>query len=61
MPTIECDIRRGRTDEQRDEMVRELTRAVHEVSGAPLNVISAVVRELPGGHTYEAGEPSPVR
>ena len=59
MATIQCDIRRGRSDEQRDELVRELTRLVHEVSGAPLNVISAVVRELPGGHTYEVGEASP--
>ncbi len=59
MPMIQCDIRRGRSDEQRNDLVRELTRIVHEVSGAPIDTIAAVVRELPGPHTYEAGEPSP--
>lgn len=59
MPTIQCDIRRGRTVQQRNQLVRELTRIVHEVSGAPMDTISAVVRELPGPDTYEAGEPSP--
>ncbi|MGH3406380.1 MAG: tautomerase family protein [Streptosporangiaceae bacterium] len=56
---IQADIRRGRTADQRDQLVRELTRIVHEVSGAPLDTIAAVIRELPGPVTYEAGEPSP--
>ncbi len=59
MPMIQCDIRRGRSDAQRNQLVRDLSRIVHEVSGAPLDTIAAVVRELPGPHTYEAGEPSP--
>jgi phenylpyruvate tautomerase PptA (4-oxalocrotonate tautomerase family) len=56
---IQCDIRRGRTAAQRDRLVYELTMIVHEVTGAPLDTISAVVRELPGPHTYEQGRPSP--
>jgi 4-oxalocrotonate tautomerase family enzyme len=59
MPIIQCDIRRGRTEEQRNRLVRDLTQIVHEVTGAPVETISAVVRELPGPHTYEGGEPSP--
>jgi phenylpyruvate tautomerase PptA (4-oxalocrotonate tautomerase family) len=59
MPMIQADIRRGRTPQQRDQLIRELTRIVHEITGAPLDTISAVVRELPGPATYEAGEPSP--
>jgi phenylpyruvate tautomerase PptA (4-oxalocrotonate tautomerase family) len=59
MPMIQADIRRGRTPQQRDQLVRDLTRIVHEVSGAPMDTIAAVVRELPGPATYEAGEPSP--
>jgi phenylpyruvate tautomerase PptA (4-oxalocrotonate tautomerase family) len=59
MPIIQADIRRRRTVQQRDQLVRELTRILHEVTGAPLDTISAVVRELPGPATYEAGEPSP--
>jgi|HubBroStandDraft_1064217.scaffolds.fasta_scaffold1186913_1 4-oxalocrotonate tautomerase len=59
MPMIQADIRRGRSPQQRDRMIRDLTRIVHEVSGAPIDTIAAVVRELPGPSTYEAGEPSP--
>jgi phenylpyruvate tautomerase PptA (4-oxalocrotonate tautomerase family) len=59
VPLIQADIRRGRTTRQRDQLVSELTRIVHEVTGAPIDSISAVVRELPGPATYEAGMPSP--
>jgi phenylpyruvate tautomerase PptA (4-oxalocrotonate tautomerase family) len=59
MPMIQADIRHGRTVQQRDQLIRELTRIVHEVTGAPVDTIAAVVRELPGAATYEAGEPSP--
>ncbi len=59
MPMIQADIRRGRTPQQRDQLIRDLTRIVHEVTGAPMDTIAAVVRELPGAATYEAGEPSP--
>jgi phenylpyruvate tautomerase PptA (4-oxalocrotonate tautomerase family) len=59
MPMIQADIRRGRTVQQRDQLIRDLTRIVHEVTGAPVGTIAAVVRELPGAATYEAGEPSP--
>jgi phenylpyruvate tautomerase PptA (4-oxalocrotonate tautomerase family) len=59
MPVIQADIRRGRTTQQRDQLIRDLTRIVHEITSAPLDTISAVVRELPGPATYEAGEPSP--
>jgi 4-oxalocrotonate tautomerase len=59
MPMIQADIRRGRTPQQRDRLIRDLTRIVHEITGAPIDTITAVVRELPGAATYEAGEPSP--
>jgi 4-oxalocrotonate tautomerase family enzyme len=59
MPMIQCDIRRGRTEDQRHRLVRELTEIVSEVTGAPAGTITAVVRELPGPATYEAGVPSP--
>jgi 4-oxalocrotonate tautomerase family enzyme len=59
MPMIQCDIRRGRTAEQRHRLIRDLAEIIHEVTGAPMETITAVVRELPGPNTYEAGEPSP--
>jgi 4-oxalocrotonate tautomerase len=59
MPMIQADIRRGRSPQQRDQLIRDLTQIVHEVTGAPMDTIAAVVRELPGAATYEAGESSP--
>ncbi len=59
MPMIQADIRRGRTDAQRNQLIRDITHNVHDVTGAPPGPIAAVVRERPGPHTYEAGEPSP--
>jgi phenylpyruvate tautomerase PptA (4-oxalocrotonate tautomerase family) len=59
MPIIQADIRRRRTVQQRDQLIRDVTRIVHEITGAPLDTISAVIRELPGPATYEAGELSP--
>lgn len=59
MPMIQCDIRRGRTTEQRDRLIRDLAEIIREVTGAPVDTVTAVVRELPGPNTYEAGEPSP--
>jgi phenylpyruvate tautomerase PptA (4-oxalocrotonate tautomerase family) len=58
VPMIQCDIRRGRTTEQRDRLAAVLTEIVHEVTGAPIETIATFVRELPGPATYEGGEPS---
>ena len=58
MPMIQADIRRGRTPQQRDQLIQNLTRIVHEVTGTPMDTIAAVVRELPGPATMR-GRPSP--
>jgi len=39
MPVIQCDIRAGRSAEQKQAMAREITRAVHETIGAPVEYI----------------------
>jgi phenylpyruvate tautomerase PptA (4-oxalocrotonate tautomerase family) len=59
MPIIQCDIRRGRTTEQKANLAKALTYDVHEVTGIPIDFISVYIRELPGLDTFEAGEPSP--
>jgi 4-oxalocrotonate tautomerase family enzyme len=59
MPIIQCDIRRGRTEEQRRELCSELTRVVHEVTGVPVDYIFMVVREMPGFNFVDAGEHVP--
>ncbi len=59
MPIIQCDIRRGRTGEQKIRLARGLTNDIHEVTGIPIDYISVYIRDLPGPDTFEAGEPSP--
>lgn len=59
MPIIQCDIRRGRTEEQLTRLAKSLTRAVQEITGEPLDTISVIVREWPGPKFFEAGVPSP--
>ncbi|TVQ97897.1 MAG: 4-oxalocrotonate tautomerase [Desulfovibrionales bacterium] len=59
MPIIQCDIRAGRTPEQKDALAREITRVVHETIDAPLEYIYVLIRETPGAHHIKAGEPLP--
>jgi 4-oxalocrotonate tautomerase family enzyme len=59
MPFIQCDIRRGRTDAQREELCRRLTEAVNRVTGAPTTSILVLVREHAGDHFMEGGEMLP--
>ena len=39
MPVIQCDIRAGRSAEQKEALAREITRVVHETIGAPIEYI----------------------
>ncbi|MFW5730117.1 MAG: 2-hydroxymuconate tautomerase [Desulfonatronovibrionaceae bacterium] len=59
MPVIQCDIRQGRTEEQKQAMAREITRVVHETIGAPVEYIYVLIRETPGSHHVKAGNPLP--
>lgn len=55
MPIIQCDIREGRTEEQKRRMAQEITRVVHETIGAPIEYIYVLIRETPGSHHVKAG------
>ncbi len=59
MPVIQCDIREGRTAEQKQEMAEAITRAVHETIGAPVEYIYVLIRETPGAHHVKAGRSLP--
>jgi 4-oxalocrotonate tautomerase family enzyme len=59
MPIIQCDIREGRTEEQKRALAREITRVVHETIGAPLDYIYVLIRETPGLHHIKAGQHLP--
>jgi len=47
MPVIQCDIRKGRTEEQKQALAREIRRVVHETIEAPIEYIYVLIRETP--------------
>jgi len=59
MPVIQCDSREGRTEEEKQAFAREITRAVHETIGSPIEYVYVLIRETPGSHHVKAGEPLP--
>ncbi|HKA88993.1 MAG TPA: tautomerase family protein [Haliangiales bacterium] len=59
MPIIQCDIREGRTEEQKRRLAAEITRVVQETIDAPLEYIYVLIRETPGSHHVKAGVPLP--
>lgn len=56
MAIIQCDIRIGRSDDQKRRLAAGLTRVVSEVSGEPQEQMFLVIRELPGFNFVDAGE-----
>ncbi|GAC1398626.1 MAG: hypothetical protein NVSMB56_13580 [Pyrinomonadaceae bacterium] len=59
MPVIQCDIREGRSDEQKRALAREITRVVHETIGAPIEYIYVLIRETPGFNHVKGGKHLP--
>jgi 4-oxalocrotonate tautomerase family enzyme len=59
MPIITCDIRIGRSKEQRSNLAMGLTKAVHEATGVSIDHIFVVMREMPGFNFVDAGEHVP--
>jgi len=59
MPIITCDIRSGRTKEQKSALAMGLTKAVSEATGIGIENIFLVMREMPGFNFVDAGEHIP--
>jgi len=59
MPIITCDIRIGRSKEQRSNLAKGLTKAVQEATGVSIDHIFVVMREMPGFNFVGAGEHLP--
>ncbi|WP_157644287.1 tautomerase family protein [Bradyrhizobium sp. WSM2793] len=55
MAVLQCDIRRGRTPDQKRIMGERLTRAVHEITGLDIDNILVIFREQPGQDLLEGG------
>lgn len=56
MPLIEVHLLEGRTDEQKKELLQEITRAVHKSIGAPLPYIRVWIQEFSPKEYMIAGE-----
>jgi phenylpyruvate tautomerase PptA (4-oxalocrotonate tautomerase family) len=52
---VQCDIRRGRTPDQKRQFGEALTRAVHEITGLGIDNILIIFREQPGQDLLEGG------
>lgn len=59
MPIIQCDIREGRTEEQKRALAREITRVVSETIDAPVEYIYVLIRETPGFNHIKGGKHLP--
>lgn len=59
MPIITCDIRVGRTKEQKSQLAKGLSQVLQDVAGIPEDNIFVVTREMPGFNFLDAGEHVP--
>ncbi|QZS52583.1 tautomerase family protein [Rhodococcus opacus] len=56
MAIIQCDIRRGRSDDQKRKLAAGLTAVVSEITGESIESMFLVIREMPGFNFVDAGE-----
>ena len=54
MAIIQCDIRRGRSDDQKRQLAAGLTRVVSQATGESVEQIFLVIREMPGFNFVDA-------
>ena len=59
MPIVQCDIRRGRTEEQLRKLAAGLNDAICRNTGVPVEYVFLVIREHPGFNFVEGGEHVP--
>ena len=57
MPIIQCDIREGRSPEQKAALAEAITKAVHDTIGSPVEWIYALIRETPAATTGTGARP----
>lgn len=57
MPIIQVHLMEGRTDSQKQDMMRRVTEAVVETLGVPPSTVRVLIQELASGHFAVGGEP----
>ena len=50
MPIAQINILEGRTDEQKEELIREVTDAISRSLGAPVESVRIIITEMPKQH-----------
>ncbi|MGX6961254.1 2-hydroxymuconate tautomerase [Vagococcus xieshaowenii] len=56
MPIVHIELLEGRTNEQKQAMVKEVTEAISRTSGAPKENIHVVIQEMKKEHYAIAGK-----
>ncbi len=57
MPMVTVEMYEGRSDEVKAKMIREISRVVAETSGAPLEDVWIVLKDVPKKHWGMGGVP----
>jgi len=47
MPLVQVNILEGRTDEQKEALIQELTEACYKAIGAPRETVRVLINEMP--------------
>ena len=56
MPIAQINIIEGRTDEQKENLISEVTDAIVRSLGAPIQSVRVIINEMPKQHFGIAGE-----
>lgn len=56
MPIIQVHMMEGRTDEQKEAVIREVTEAMVRAMGAPKESVRVLINEMPKQHFGIGGE-----
>ena len=57
MPIAQIHILEGRTDEQKEALIREVSDAIVRALGAPQPSVRVIISEMPKAHFGIGGEP----
>ena len=56
MPIVQVHMMEGRTDEQKEAVIREVTEALVRAVGAPKESVRVLINEMPKQHFGSAGK-----
>lgn len=58
MPIAQLYILEGRSDEQKETLIREVSQAMSRSLDAPIERVRVIITEMPGNHFGIGGEPA---